>query len=344
MILHPEAINELRMALEQSHRPLFYYDDDADGLSSFLLLYRFVREGKGVIVKTTSTLTKDWARKAEEYGPDAVFVLDVPVVEQEFVDAVRVPVYWVDHHQPVELRGVHYYNPRQQDVHAYIPTTRMAYEVVQQDMWIAAVGCVADWYPLDFVDALVAAYPGLFDTRFREPDSALFESKVGKLARMFSFVLKGQTSDALQSVKVLTRISSPYEILSGSTPAGKFILKRFEHINKNYEELLELALAQRTRGKFFVFKYDERLWSFTSELSNELAHRYPKKVIFVCREKGGEYKCSLRTRGKPILPVLQKALEGLRGHGGGHENACGVVIATEDFDVFMKRLKKEYKL
>ena len=64
-------------------------------------------------------------------------------------------------------------------------------------------------------------------------------------------------------------------------------------------------------------------------------------VVLVCREKDGEYKCSLRSRKIPIAPVLQKALVGVRGRGGGHEYACGAVINVDDFDRFVGNFKRE---
>ena len=38
--------------LEECKRPLIFFHDDADGVCSFLLLYRFAKEGKGVVVKS----------------------------------------------------------------------------------------------------------------------------------------------------------------------------------------------------------------------------------------------------------------------------------------------------
>ena len=146
MILSEKKLFELREALQASKRPLFIYDDDPDGLCSFMLLYKFVGEGRGIILKTTSRLGVSWLRKVEEYQPDAVFVLDVPIIEQGFIDAVKVPIYWIDHHTPSDVHGVNYYNPRVLDAHIYIPTSRICYEIVKQDIWISMIGSVADWH------------------------------------------------------------------------------------------------------------------------------------------------------------------------------------------------------
>ena len=52
-MLTQNQINEIREELDNCARPIFLYDDDQDGLCSFLLLYRYKREGKGMIIKTT---------------------------------------------------------------------------------------------------------------------------------------------------------------------------------------------------------------------------------------------------------------------------------------------------
>ena len=56
----------LREELATAQNPLFFYDDDPDGLSSFLLLYRYKKEGKGVIVKTTPKLGSIFVNKVKE--------------------------------------------------------------------------------------------------------------------------------------------------------------------------------------------------------------------------------------------------------------------------------------
>ena len=48
LLMLPEKENkQLREELKTAKKPLFIFDDDPDGLCSFLLFYRFLREGKG---------------------------------------------------------------------------------------------------------------------------------------------------------------------------------------------------------------------------------------------------------------------------------------------------------
>jgi nanoRNase/pAp phosphatase (c-di-AMP/oligoRNAs hydrolase) len=81
--------------------------------------------------------------------------------------------------------------------------------------------------------------------------------------------------------------------------------------------------------------------SFTSDLSNELLYRFPNKIIIIGREKDSEIKFSIRSSNVLLPPIIEKALQGMEGYGGGHEYACGAVIKKKDLEDFMERFRKE---
>ena len=341
MALSKIQITQLRDHLDNCKRPLFFFDDDQDGLCSFLQLYRCKKEGKGIIVKTTPKLGTVFVGKVQEYQPDKIFILDLAVVEQDFLDEMKVPVIWIDHHGPFERSNVKYFNPRIANREDNHPTSYMCHQIVERDLWIAAIGCVADWFIPPFIKEFQKEFPDLIDKPYKFPGDILYNSKLGHLIRIFSFVLKGKTDDVMKSIKVLTRIESPHEILNQESAQGKFIYKRYEQANKMYEPLLKdvLKTAEKTKDKLVIFNYKDDKTSFTSDLSNEAIYKFPDKIILIAREKNDEMKCSLRSS-KTILPVLiEKCLVGLDGYGGGHELACGLNIKTKDFEEFVERLK-----
>jgi single-stranded DNA-specific DHH superfamily exonuclease len=329
--------------LRGAKNPLFFYDDDPDGLCSFLLLYKITTEGHGIVVKSKPFIDTSFLPRVDEYHPDLIVILDVPIVEQEFLDAVHVPVIWIDHHQPQEPVGVLYYNPRIKDLHAYIPTTRMAYQVNgnTRDMWIAMVGCLADYYLPDFTDTFVKRYPHLLKSN-QTIEQARYMNDIGTISRIFSFLLKGRTSDVRKSVNVLARITSPDELLEGRTTQARYLLRKFQKIDHVYQKLLERAKNVTPEDNIILFTYRADQHSFTSELATELSHLHPDTTVVVCREKSGEMKCSLRSK-TPILTALTNALRGVDGYGGGHESACGAVVKQTDWDIFLNNLKRELK-
>jgi single-stranded DNA-specific DHH superfamily exonuclease len=342
-MLSKKDIEYIRKELTEAKNPLYFYDDDPDGMCSFILLYKLSHEGKGVIVKSSPVLDRRFLRKVEENHPDKIFVLDKPMMEQEFVDGAKTKIIYIDHHNPLDLKNVEYFNPKIKDPDIYIPVTRMAYQINNdpKNLWIATVGCLFDWYMPDFIDEFVKKYPHLLPEK-KDLADAVYKQPVGKLVRIFSFLLKGRISEVNKCVKILTRIETPEEILNQETSQGRYIYKRFEQINQPYVALLKDAKKQVTRSKLLLYYYGDQQWSFTADLANELTNNYPEKVVLIARKKSGEMKCSLRSK-TPVLGILTRALEGVEGYGGGHPNACGTVIKEHDWELFLKNLKREIK-
>ncbi|MBW2973464.1 DHH family phosphoesterase [Candidatus Woesearchaeota archaeon] len=340
-MLSEKEIKQIKEELDTCKRPLFFFHDDQDGLASFLLLYKHVKEGKGLVLKAKPNLTEQYARKVEEYGADKVFVLDIAMVDQEFIDKAGVPVIWIDHHPVLQRENVKYFNPRIKNENLNIPAAYLCYQVVKEDMWIAMVGCLGDWYLPDFADEFREKYSDLMPEKYKTAREILFETKMSVLNKVFSFNLKGSTSEVLKSIKTMTRINSPYEILDQTTPKGKFVYKKYEKINKVYEELKERLLKQKTDKKVKVFKYTEDKLSLTKDLSNELMHLFPDSIIVLGREKSGELRCSIRAMSVDLKPIVEKALVDVEGYGGGHEHACGCAVKAHDFDKFISNIEKQ---
>ena len=343
MSLTKKQIEEIRKEAEESTRPLIFFHDDADGLASFLLLYRFIREGKGIIIKTSPNIDEKFIRNVQEYNPDKIFIVDIAIVEQDFIDKAKTKIIWIDHHQPLNRHNIKYYNPRIKNPSQNIPASYSCYQVVKKDLWIAMIGCIGDWVMPPFAKEFTKKYPDLLSAKIKNPETALFETKLGKLIKIISFCLKGTTKEAMQHVKILTRINSPYEILNQETPAGRFLYKKYEKIDKEYQKLLKLASRRKSSDKVLLFQYYADKMSFTKDISNELLHKFPNKVIMVAREKGDEIKISLRSKDILIPPILEKALKNIEGHGGGHEHACGANVKKRDFGLFFNNFKKLIK-
>jgi len=340
-MLGDKEINQIREELDNCKNPLFFFHDDPDGLCSFLLFYRYIREGHGIVFKAKPGLGVRFLGKVEEYMPDKIFILDIPIVDQEFLDKVKVPVIWIDHHKPLERNKVKYFNPRIKDKDDGTPVTRICYGVVKKDIWVAAIGCIGDWYIPDFFDEFKKRYGNLVEKELKDPGKIYFETKLGKLVRIVSYILKGKTSDVIKCFKVLTRIESPNEISEQKTARGKFIYKRFEKINKEYEELLNEAVKHASKDKLLIYVYKENKMSFSGDLSNELIYRYPDKIVIVGREKSGEVRLSLRSMKNMLPPIIEKALIGVVGYGGGHEYACGANVKKEDFERFIENIREQ---
>ncbi len=352
-MLTPEQQEAIRAALAEAKNPLFYFHDDPDGLASFCLCYRAVNEGRGFCVKAFPHLTEQFAKVAHDFGADRTFILDIAMADQEFIDALKMPTLWIDHHEPQKRERVTYINPRAKDpadTKLNVPTPALIWEAIgaarESDLWLATAGCIGDWHLPSFVNEFREKWPGLLPKKIKRVDQALFDSPLTPLIQTMSFNLKGPTSEVNKAVKIFTRIDSPYEILRQETPRGKFLWKKYEQIKRDYDALKAQALkVAETDKKVVLFLYSEDRLSLTKDLANELLFLFPDRLIILGREKEGEMRCSLRTGPKMHLSAaLKRALVGIDGYGGGHENACGCGIKKHDFDRFVNNLRAELGL
>jgi len=344
-MLSPKEVAQVKDALENSKHPLFFFHDDPDGLASFLLFYRTLNEGKGFCVKAYPHITTDFIRHAEEFGPDTIFILDIAMVDQEFIDGVKSPVVWIDHHTPLQRERVKYYNPRVttgENVCTPVLCWQVMGEQRPQDLWIATTGAIGDWYFPEFAKEFQKQRPDILPPDITNVPDALFTTQLGVLVKVFSFNLKGATSEVNKSFRILSRIESPDEILKQTTSRGKLLWNKYLLINKEYEEMLEAITKTATKDSVLVHIYSHDKLSLTKDLSNELLFRFPNKLIVLGREKDGEMRCSLRCGPQwNVAEALKKALVGIDGYGGGHEQACGAGIKKDDFARFIENLRRE---
>lgn len=343
-MLTSKQLAEIRSWLEQSQNPLFFFDNDADGLASFLLLRRYIDRGKGVAVKSFPDLNAAYARKLHELKPDNVFILDKPLVAQGFLDCAKqlgMPVIWIDHHPIQEVKDVYYYNPLLTKPKSNEPVSYWCYKIAKKDEWIAMLGCLGDWFLPEFTEEFARSYPDIF-SYMKDPSQALFATEFGKLVRILSFALKDKTSNIIKMQKVLSKAKSPYEILQ-KEKGFEQIHKRYEQVKRKYDKLLERAKrkAEKEKKKLLYFQYGGQL-SISSELANELLYLYPDKVVIVAYIKGLKVNASLRGK-EDIRSLTEKALEGTKGSGGGHRNACGATLSIEDLPKFKGNFLKLVK-
>ncbi|MBT3865872.1 DHH family phosphoesterase [Candidatus Woesearchaeota archaeon] len=340
-MLTDTQIMEIRGFLEKAENPLYLFDDDPDGLTSYLLLKKKYKKGHGTCVKSSPRSSVVYSASYRKHKPDLVVILDKPNISQEILDEFNVPVVWIDHHQLVERDGVNYYNPMAGDSPDNRPTSYWAYRVVEENEWVALVGIIGDWHvpEKDIVEKF--GYPELLGDA-KTPPELMFDAEFGKFIKIFSFIMKGSNESMDECINGLEIINDPMEILERKNEVGKLIYDKYERINREYEICLKDALSQEDEG-VYVYTYVEDKNSFTGNLSNELLHRLKSEVIIIGREKDGDFRLSLRSKGKPIRMVLQKALEEVEGYGGGHDMACGASVKVQDFSKFIEIIKKEYK-
>jgi len=334
------TLKEAKALLDKSENPLIFFDDDPDGLCSYLLLKKYLKRGNGLIVKNSPTLDETYVVKVRQYTPDLVVVLDKPMMSQEFIDKIHVPILWIDHHPINDVKGVNYFNPRFKDEKDNRPTTYWCHQMLKGKKWIALLGILFD-YSLADVSVLRKSYSNLFDGKILKKPDDVYDTSFGHLIRIVSFGLKGEIKETYKFIELMEKVEEPEEILEQTTPIGKKIYQKFSKVDKVYQELLKEALKQKDED-FLVYTYVNDALSLTADLANEVKYRVQSKITLIARIDRDEVKGSLRNKdtGKDLPSHLKKALEGLHGYGGGHPHACGFCVKKDDFPVFVERLKK----
>jgi single-stranded DNA-specific DHH superfamily exonuclease len=346
-MLTKKQVNEIKEHLEQAQNPVFFFDNDPDGLCSFLLLQRYIQRGKGVAIKSFPGMNADYFKKALELNADYIFILDKPVVLEDFFEEAKkynTPVIWIDHHK---IEGqkvpkfVNYYNPASKNPKNNEPVTCLCYQITnrKEDLWLAVAGCISDRYFPDFYKDFIKAYPDL-SIKSKDAFEILYKSQIGNVARMFSYSLKDTVTNVVKMTKFLCSAKNPYEVLEDSSKNREMHIK-FNYISKRAEKFIEKAKSFANDGKFLFFQYAGDL-SISADLSNYLTYLFPEKIIVVIYLSGA--KANISVRGKKIkLLVLNSIKDIENATGGGHEDAVGARIPIEGLEKFKENMKENLK-
>ncbi len=346
---------EIKEHLEKAQKPLFYYDNDADGLCSYVLLKRFYNKGKGVAIRSFPGLNKNYARKVKELNADYVFILDKPVIELEFFEEmleIGIPVVWIDHHD-IKENNIEELKEKFDNLFVYNwsknkgkeksdePVTYWIYKTLgkKEDLWIALVGCISDHYLPEFSHYFSKEFPDLWRKGIKEPFDALFETEIGKIAEAFNFGLKDSTTNIVKFQNFLCSVKFPKDVFEETNRNYEF-RKKYSDIKKKFNVLIEKA-SKEIENNLLFFSYGGDL-SISSEVANKLSHIFKDKFIVVIYRKEGVSNVSMRgKKAKDILENILEKNELENASGGGHEDAVGARIKTSDLDKFKKMIEAE---
>jgi len=342
-MLTARQIDEIREHLEKAQNPLFFFDNDNDGLMSFLLLRRYIGRGKGVIIRSFPDLNVSYYRKVEELKPDYIFILDKPIVSKEFLEKVKkdnLPVVWIDHHQvdKPEDPDINYYNPFFNDK-TNEPVSYLSYKITnkKEDIWLAIIGNISDCYMPVFYDSFEKEYPELAKKNPKSAFDVLYNSEIGKIARILDFSLKDTITNVVNMTKFMMKVKGPMDILEENSNT-KQILKRYNEIDSKYQQLMEKA-RELAKKKFIYFQYGGSL-SLSANIANQLVYEFPDKVVIVVFINGEIANISMRGKGN-IRKLTLEAIKGIESAtGGGHESATGAKMSISDLPKFKENIEK----
>lgn len=341
-MISKEELEEIKEHLESSQNPLFFFDNDVDGLCAFLILRRALDRGMGVAIKSFPELKEQYLQKVEELNPDSIFIIDKAEVSKEFIERINekgLPITWIDHHKsktPLELiKKTNYYNSHPSSE----PTTYIAQKIYnkKEDLWLAMIGCIGDVYMPDFAKEFEESSPELFNSE-KSAFESLMSTEIGKVARMLNFGLMDSTTNVVNLIKYLFKAKNIYDLLEENSQT-KQLHKRYNQLNEFFKKQLEKAEKYFDENSPLLFYSYSGNTSMSSELSNALYYSHKDKLIVVAFKRPEKVNVSIR--GKNALEITLKTIEEIEGAtGGGHSEATGAMIPIDDFEKFKEKIKE----
>ncbi|MFH1452343.1 MAG: DHHA1 domain-containing protein [archaeon] len=340
-MISKQQLEEIKNHLEESQNPLFFFDNDVDGLCTFLILRRAIGRGKGIPIKSFPDLKEQYVRKVEELNPDKIFILDKAEVEDKFINAIEeknIPIIWIDHHETKTdislIEKTHYYN----SLPTAEPTTYIAQKVFnrREDLWLALIGCIGDVYMPEFAKEFQKESPELINSNLTA-FQALYKSEIGKIVRILNFGLMDSTTNVVNLIKYLFKAKNVYDIIEENHHT-KSLHKRYNQLSEFYNKQVEKAKTNINRdSNHLIFSYAGNT-SMSSEIANKLYFEFPEKLIVVAYKR--PEKINISIRGKNALEVTKKAIENIPDStGGGHAEATGAMIPVDKWDKFKNNVK-----
>lgn len=352
-----EAADFLR-SLEKKDVVIVYHGD-TDGVCSAFLLTKLL-EGQGCEVAQHATrnvprVTQDLMLEILEAKPEIVIMVDFA----EDIDkaARRLTVHAIDscvidHHVPRDYRfpnGMVYSNPHQEK--KTMPCSAYIYDIcssiidMKKYIWIAATGTISDYGAAerpDMIKKVMAEYPDLFETKEIDQEK-LRKTTFGVLGNMLnSASVWGEYQGIEMSFEVLMSCETPSDLMAKDTSKKRMLWMKFDEVEEELRHVVEEFRARHNTEGYVKYMKFESQFGIQATAATVISGEYDNCVVMLIRRKPKMFSASMRDQsGKHDLnAIIQKALEGLDGRGGGHAKASAVKVAARDFPEFFDRFLK----
>jgi single-stranded DNA-specific DHH superfamily exonuclease len=361
-IQQTDILDKIDDKLHHSQNPLFFFHDDPDGVCSYLIFHHYLKEGKGICVKSKAIVDSRFLPSIRKYEPDTIFVLDLANISQDvlnYCSTHKITIVWIDHHDLHHKQDVIYYNPKMDATEINYPAALVSYEIIKRIiekqgshfnehprasafLWLSVAGSIGDWHVPYTITSFRKTYPSLIPTDSEHPPEILFDTPLSDVIRFLSFALKGSTTKVNRNIDNLKKIIDPHEIIETSTEPAQKVHKNIQPFLESFWSLYnEVEEKMNTSdSRVFYYEYKSDILSVSSLVSNQLLYRFPDKIIIIVREKDDEIRGSVRSATVPIRNTLVKTLAHFNGNGGGHDFACGFSLKADEKDAFLKAFEE----
>jgi len=368
-----EVVSRVKEAIEKKKRITILGDYDTDGISATAIMYKFFAS-KGLIVNTflpnriadgygLSRETIDKVKKS--YRPDLILTVDCGISahdEIEYAKSLGIEVIVTDHHDVPEIVPecliINAKMPNQKYPFTELCGAGVALKLVQaidgvdnslKYLTIASLATVADIVPLVDENRLIT-YHGL--KRQKEDMPIGLQKLIKKLK------LETPLASSDISFKLAPKINATGRMGKPNIAFNLYIMEDIKDINNNIEILLELndkrvnetnniveeAVAMIDKVDvcdqgIIIAKNETWESGVLGIICSKLVDMYNRPAC-VLSMIDGELKGSIRSI--PSINIYE-ALTNVKDYlvqYGGHNQAAGVTIKPENFDMFCKKINE----
>lgn len=221
--------------------------------------------------------------------------------------------------------------------------------------WVAAVGVVADYRTeecRDLLEEVRRRYPHLYPFKTIDQPTAL-KSPLMTLAHLVNAGYQHSNQRgaklAVKALREALQTDDPAMLLEGKTRKARILRKYRKEVDAELKDLLEQfdTEAEFNLGSQLAFYFIKPRYNVTSQIATQLQHSHPNTTIAVVSpETSRTVKVSLRRgrKAKTNLAILaESSIAGLaQASGGGHPEASGCVIRTEDIDAWKRNVLQHF--
>lgn len=376
-------ISKIRKAIENSKKPIVFFDTDTDGSCSFLQLKKTFDSISDASPFGKSIQSQNRALECLRDEHDLIIFFDIPYISDEIFDKIKGKnIVWVDHHTTenkekiLEFENILYLNPLDYDKKDHRCSSYWAYRICRrkENLYYAAMASVSDFYLLDVLIDFYYYDKSAFNLLFRISDE--------KRRELFKFIKSHRFSDEntqkqrahwiqylsydcglidyksffdllykldeIDPMKVLKRIEkmTPQDLRTELSAGKSNGFEEFAKVQESYKKYIKKALEENRESTEFIHFHHTGKMSFNRQISEELGYRLKNwKVIFSSYKKDSKdfYSCSFRGNNYDVRSLLLSSLDGLDGQGGGHEFSAGAIVKEKDYKEFKKRVYEKFE-
>ena len=372
-----KAVDRIRQAIDKKEKIMVFGDYDVDGITSTVILYDFLKRVGANVDYTIPNREKDgyglkdyFIKQFKDDGIDLIITVDCGIAnsnEVKLANEMGLEVIITDHHDvPEELPPAYAVIDSKQKDCKYpnkdISGSGVAYKLVSalapyyfdgnlaqnylnKQLGMAVLGLVADCMPLTGENRILTKHGLVSLEQTDHPGiNALIKSAGVADKKITSMTIGFYLGPRINAAGRLDTARHAFELLLGDAKKVSTLSKLNTQRQKIVEEFVNEAKAMVEElgevPNIIVIKSPKWHVGTLGLVAGKICDYFHRPTIAM-QERDNELVASCRSLNNfDITSFLRKEADDLFSAFGGHKLAGGFTLPKENFDEFLKRIKK----